>query len=353
LDNDGNVVSTLPEHVVVTKCQNPKHGDYQCTAAMPIYAALKSTYPLKLAAAGIQSPQDVAKALIAAIGPNHAVITDMSVNGPGFVMCRVQAEFLQHHVNILLRSKQLPKPLIAKQTCTVDFSSPNIAKEMHVGHLRSTIIGEAVCRILEFVGHDVKRINHVGDWGTQFGMLIQYLKEEYPEVGAEGSELPNITDLTVFYKNAKERFDENADFKKTAQTGVVQSGDVECLRIWKMLCDVSREQFNLVYSRLDVTVEECGESFYNEKIPPVIEEFNNAGKLRIEEGGAKCVFIDKFKVPLMLQKSDGGFGYDSTDMAALKHRLQVIKADRVIVITDFSQGDHFKMVYAAGHDIGD
>jgi arginyl-tRNA synthetase len=185
-------------------------------------------------------------------------------------------------------------------------------------------------------------------------MLIQYLKEEYPAVGQEGSELPNITDLTGFYKAAKERFDENAEFKKTAQTNVVklQSGDAECLHIWKMLCDVSRKEFNKVYSRLDVTVEECGESFYNAKIPPVIEEFIKAGKIKIEEGGAKCVFVDKYKVPLMLQKSDGGFGYDSTDMAALKHRLQVIKADRVICITDFSQGDHFKMVYAAGHDIG-
>jgi arginyl-tRNA synthetase len=344
----------LPSQVMVTKCQNPKHGDYQCTAAMPIFAALKAKDPAQLARMSIQKPQDVAAAIVAAIGTDHAVLTDLSVNGPGFVMCKVRGQFLQHHVNTLLRSKQLPKPNIPKQICTVDFSSPNIAKEMHVGHLRSTIIGEAVCRILEFVGHDVKRINHVGDWGTQFGMLIQYLKEEYPAVGQEGSELPNITDLTGFYKAAKERFDENAEFKKTAQTNVVklQSGDAECLHIWKMLCDVSRKEFNKVYSRLDVTVEECGESFYNAKIPPVIEEFIKAGKIKIEEGGAKCVFVDKYKVPLMLQKSDGGFGYDSTDMAALKHRLQVIKADRVICITDFSQGDHFKMVYAAGHDIG-
>jgi arginyl-tRNA synthetase len=342
---------------LVSKCQNPKHGDYQCNAAMPVFAALKKDSSMP---DNIRSPPDVARALMAAIGDTHPVIMELSMNGPGFVLCRIRPSFLETHVDRFLQTGILPKPLIPKQTCVVDFSSPNIAKEMHVGHLRSTIIGEAVCRILEFVGHDVHRINHVGDWGTQFGMLIQYLKEEYPEVANHNSDvddqaaLPNITDLTQFYKSAKARFDESADFKKTSQTNVValQSGDPECLRIWKLLCDVSRQEFEKVYQRLDVTTHEFGESFYNAKIPPVIAEFEAAGKISVEEGGAKCVFVDKFKVPLMLQKSDGGYGYDSTDMAALKYRLQELKADRIIVITDFSQGDHFKMVYAAGRDIG-
>jgi arginyl-tRNA synthetase len=182
-------------------------------------------------------------------------------------------------------------------------------------------------------------------------MLIEYLKQEYPNF-AEST--PNITDLTGFYKNAKQRFDEDEVFKKTAQTNVVllQSGDEACLKIWKILCDVSRQEFNKVYDRLDVSVFECGESFYNDKIPAVIQEFEKAGLVRIEEGGAKCVFVDKFRVPLMLQKSDGGYGYDSTDMAALKHRLFTIKAKRIICITDFSQGDHFKMCNTAARDIG-
>lgn len=222
---------------------------------------------------------------------------------------------------------------------------------MHVGHLRSTIIGEAVCRILEFVGYNVERINHVGDWGTQFGMLIQYLKEEYPDFS---SSMPNITDLTAFYKAAKQRFDDDADFKKTAQLNVVklQSGDEECMEIWRLLCDVSRKEFQKVYDRLDVTVRECGESFYNDKIPPVIDEFNEAGLLRVEEGGAKCVFVENYKIPLMLQKSDGGYGYDSTDMAALKYRLHTVKATRSIYITDYTQGDHFAMCFRAARDIG-
>jgi arginyl-tRNA synthetase len=221
---------------------------------------------------------------------------------------------------------------------------------MHVGHLRSSIIGESVCRILEFVGNKVERVNHVGDWGTQFGMLIQYLKEEYPDFA---NTMPDITDLTAFYKAAKGRFDEDADFKKQSQLNVValQGGDEECLKIWKLLCDVSRNEFQKIYDRLDVTLYEYGESFYNDKIPAVIEEFDKAGLLK-ESDGAKCVWVEKAEIPLMLQKSDGGYGYDSTDMAALKFRLHTVKASRIIVITDFSQSNHFAMCNQAARDIG-
>lgn len=335
----------------VERCRDPKHGDYQCNAAMPIFASLKRSGKLP---ADIKSPQQVAAKLIAGLGSDHPVLEDLQVNGPGFVMSRVRPAFLASHMNTMLERGCLPMPVVPPLTCLVDFSSPNIAKEMHVGHLRSTIIGESVCRILEAVGHKVHRVNHVGDWGTQFGMLIQYLKEEYPQVGEAGAELPNITDLTLFYKSAKERFDESPEFKKTSQTNVVklQSGDPECMQIWKMLCDVSRKEFQKVYNRLDVSVEEFGESFYNAKIPAVIDEFAAAGKLEDEQGGAKVVRIEGFKVPLMLQKSDGGYGYDSTDMAALKYRLFDLGADRIIIITDYTQADHFKMVYSAGRDIG-
>ena len=339
----------LPVNNWIKKCADPKHGDYQCTAAMALFAEFKKSGNLP---AGISSASDIGAVVITAIGSDHPVVMDLEVNKIGFILCKLTPSFLQYHINKFIRAGKLPKPSsITPTTCLVDFSSPNIAKEMHVGHLRSTIIGESVCRILEFVGHKVHRVNHVGDWGTQFGMLIEYLKEEYPDFGTGTS---NITDLTVFYKNAKKRFDEDPDFKLTAQLNVVklQSGDEECLRIWKILCDVSRKEFQKVYDRLDITVYECGESFYNDKIPPVIDEFEKAGLVKIEEGGAKCVFVDKFKVPLMLQKSDGGYGYDSTDMAALKYRIQDLKAKRIIAITDFSQGDHFKMCYSAAEKIG-
>jgi len=339
----------LPKNIM-KKCDSPKHGDYQCSVTMPAFASLKKSGDMP---AGIHSPQQLAKVIIDRVGTGHPVIQEMRIQGPGFIMCKISPSYLRSHVAKTLRNKSLPKPVYdgPQETCLVDFSSPNIAKEMHVGHLRSTIIGEAVCRILEFVGYNVERINHVGDWGTQFGMLIQYLKEEYPDFS---SSMPNITDLTAFYKAAKQRFDDDADFKKTAQLNVVklQSGDEECMEIWRLLCDVSRKEFQKVYDRLDVTVKECGESFYNDKIRPVIDEFNKAGLLSVEEGGAKCVFVENYKIPLMLQKSDGGYGYDSTDMAALKYRLHTVKATRSIYITDFTQGDHFAMCFRAAHDIG-
>ncbi|KAL3943301.1 MAG: hypothetical protein SGBAC_002629 [Bacillariaceae sp.] len=343
--------SVLPTAAVpktlVSKCANKKHGDFQCSGAMPAFASLKKSGGLP---AGISSPQQVAQAIVAQLGANHAVLTDMTIQGPGFICFRIATSYLQLQVQKLI-GKSLPKPNVKPQQCVVDFSSPNIAKEMHVGHLRSTIIGESVCRILEFVGHKVERVNHVGDWGTQFGMLIQYLQEEYPDFSEN---MPNITDLTEFYKCAKKRFDEDADFKKTAQlnVGKLQSGNEEFLKMWKILCDISRKEFQKVYTRLDVVTHEFGESFYNDKIPAVIEEFEKHGMISIEEGGAKCVFVKSAKIPLMLQKSDKGYGYDSTDMAALKYRLQTIGAHRIIVITDFSQGDHFVMCNQAANDIG-
>mmetsp|Transcript_53635 Transcript_53635/g.130651 ORF Transcript_53635/g.130651 Transcript_53635/m.130651 type:complete len:854 (-) Transcript_53635:95-2656(-) len=339
---------------IVKKSSTPKHGDYQVSAAMPIFASLKASGDLP---ADVKGPPQLGQKIVDHVssGGKHPIIDEMRLQGPGFIMCKISPSYLDKQLHTLLETKTLPMPSAAEslkgQTCLVDFSSPNIAKEMHVGHLRSTIIGESVCRILEFVGFKVERVNHVGDWGTQFGMLIQFLKEEYPDFAQS---MPNITDLTAFYKAAKQRFDEDADFKKTSQLNVVdlQAGNEECLAIWKILCDVSRKEFQKVYDRLDVTVHEYGESFYNDKIPPVIEEFNKAGLLSVEEGGAKCVFVDDIKVPLMLQKSDGGYGYDSTDMAALKYRLQTVGASRIIVITDFSQGNHFVLCNRAAHMVG-
>ena len=348
-----NADISLPLNMV-TKCSKPKDGDFQCSAAMPVFSFLKKQNMLGDA----KSPQQLAQQIIQTIEKQqNPPIEEIQVVGPGFLAFRVGTKVLEQLTNAIVESGRMPVPKVPVHTCLVDFSSPNIAKEMHVGHLRSTIIGEAVCRILEFVGNKVHRVNHVGDWGTQFGMLIQYLKEEYPDVASNANtELPNITDLTEFYKNAKKRFDESPEFKKTSQLNVVdlQSGNEECLRIWKMLCDVSRREFDKVYKRLDVTTHEFGESFYNEKIPAAIDDFQRAGLLTVEEGGAKCVFLKdkKFKIPLMLQKSDGGYGYDSTDIAALKYRLFEVNADRVVYITDYSQADHFKMVFAAGHDIG-
>jgi len=337
--------------ILVSKCNNVKHGDYQCNSAMPIFQLLKK----EKIQTDIKTPQECAHAIIANIPKGNNVIDTLTVQGPGFILFKIHSSYLQSYMNYILVNG-LPKINSSKENkdvVAVDFSSPNIAKEMHVGHLRSTIIGEAVSRILEYCNYNVHRINHVGDWGTQFGMLIQYLKEEYIDTTDDSKKDVNITDLTAFYKAAKERFDEDAAFKKQSQLNVVklQSGDEECKKIWEKLCDISRINFEKVYKRLHIQLTEVGESFYNPKIPAVIKELEEKNLITIEEGGAKCMFLEpqtKFKIPLMMQKSDGGYGYDSTDMAALKYRIQELNAKRIIYITDFTQGDHFKMVFEAG-----
>lgn len=237
-----------------------------------------------------------------------------------------------------------------KQKVVVDFSSPNIAKNMHVGHLRSTIIGDSLCRILEFMGYDVQRVNHIGDWGTQFGMLISHMHDTFPDFL---NSAPDISDLDGFYKEAKGRFDTEEDFKIRSRETVVrlQSGGEKELEAWKMICEVSRQQFNKIYDRLDIVNNEYGESFYNEMIPPLVEQLEKDG-IVIEDQGAKCIFIPKIKTPLLMVKSDGGFNYDSTDMAAMKYRVDVMKADRIIILTDQGQGFHFKQIEGAAKMAG-
>jgi len=232
-----------------------------------------------------------------------------------------------------------------RQKVAVDFSSPNIAKNMHVGHLRSTIIGEALCRILEFMEHDVVRINHIGDWGTQFGMLISHMHDTYPDFL---DNRPDISDLDGFYKEAKTRFDQEDDFKTRARETVVrlQSGNESELKAWKMICEVSRTQFEQIYERLEITNTEYGESFYNDMIPPLIERLEKEGIVVLDDG-AKCIFVPKIKTPLIVVKSDGGYNYDSTDLAAMEYRLYTLNCTRIIVLTDMGQQFHFKQLEGA------
>lgn len=333
----------------VTRCSVPKQGDYQCNSAMGVFGRLKGKSPLAT------NPRAVAQAIVDNL-PETSLLNNKSVviAGPGFINCRLKTEFLQDRVGLVLSAGVQPPPL-KKQKVAVDFSSPNIAKEMHVGHLRSTIIGDTVCRLLEFCNHEVLRINHVGDWGTQFGMLICHLQDSFPDVEKNA---PNLTDLTAFYKGAKKRFDEEPEFKARAQLQVtyLQSPDpkvnADSRKLWNLLCDISRKEFDKVYDRLGVTLEEFGESFYNPIIPGIIDELEAAKKLK-DSDGATCMFVNgDDKVPLMLRKSNGGFGYDSTDMAAVSYRLRDLKCDWVIYITDAGQADHFKMVFKGAEQAG-
>ena len=326
-----------------------KQWDYQSGFPNKAFNILKKKKQL----GDYKNAQDISSKLAEHIMSNNSgLIAHAEANSQGFLFVRMSDSYLLNEVNTLLNFKdeikiETPKE---KETIVIDFSSPNIAKEMHVGHLRSTIIGESTCRLLEFLGHDVKRVNHIGDWGTQFGMLIEHMKDIFPNYLEEQ---PALKDLDTFYKASKKRFDAEEDFKKRAQENVVklQSGDKEFLKAWNILCDVSRSFFKKLYKRLDITNEEYGESYYNPMIPGVIEELESKGLIKVDKG-AKCLFVPKKKVPLMVQKSDGGYNYDTTDLAAARFRLLDWKATRVIYLTDVGQFSHFDLVFKGSQMAG-
>lgn len=237
---------------------------------------------------------------------------------------------------------------LLKKRVVIDFSGPNIAKELHVGHLRSTIIGECLARIQEFIGHDLLRLNHVGDWGTQFGMLICHLKENHIDVDSL-----SLSDLMHAYREAKKVFDLNPQFKARSRAAVVdlQAKNEESLIIWNKICEVSRRAYQTIYDTLDVTLTERGESFYNPLLPDVAEELLQKGVANISNG-ALCVNTDGHEAPYMIRKSDGGFSYDATDIAALKHRVQVEGAERLIYVVDSGQAAHFDQLKQVGMKAG-
>ena len=229
---------------------------------------------------------------------------------------------------------------------------------MHVGHLRSTIIGDCIARVLEFQGEDVLRLNHVGDWGTQFGMLIAYLREAYPDALTTADAL-DLGDLVTLYRQAKKRFDEDEAFRETARQEVVQlqAGAEDTRRAWQLLCAQSRREFQAIYDLLDVHLTERGESFYNPLLPAVVEDLDKQGLL-VEDAGAKCVFLEGFTnkegeaLPLIVQKSDGGYNYATTDLAALRYRIQQDGAERIIYVTDAGQANHFVQVFQVARRAG-
>jgi len=321
---------------------NPKFGDYQCNNAMGLFKDHGKGL-------GYDSPLKVAEAIKNAL-PANDLIGAITVAPQGFVTIKLSESWLSNQVSHIVGSEiEYQDP--PRKRVVVDFSSPNIAKEMHVGHLRSTIIGESTCRILEFCGHEVHRLNHVGDWGTQFGMLIEYMKETFPNFQEQ---LPEVHDLQEFYKASKKRFDDDDEFKTKAQLAVVdlQSGGEFARSAWQKICEVSRVAFNKIYGRLDISLEERGESFYNSMIPPLVEDLRER-EICVESKGAMCIFTPKTsEIPLMAVKTDGGFGYDSTDLAAIYHRLFVMRTDWIIYVTDLGQELHFHMIFDAAEQAG-
>jgi arginyl-tRNA synthetase len=332
--------------IEVVQSSQEKFGDYQCNTPMRLAKRLKL------------NPRQIAEGIVQKVDA-EPLIQKLDIAGPGFINITISPDYLSKTTQAMYDDPHLgiepPRP---RQRVIVEFSSPNIAKELHVGHLRSTIIGESLARVFEFLGHDVIRLNHIGDWGTAFGMLIAYLKEKHPEI-LTGKQETDLTHLVEWYKASKCRFDENQEFKKKSQLEVValQGGDPDSLKAWNIICDISRKAYNEIYDLLDVTLKERGESFYNPMIPELIEDLEERNQITISDG-AKCIFLPEFKnregnpMPLMIQKSDGGFGYDTTDMAAMRHRVEMENADRIIVITDAGQSQHFQMIHSASVKAG-
>ncbi|MFC4144638.1 arginine--tRNA ligase [Micromonospora mangrovi] len=282
------------------------------------------------------------------------------VSGPGFINLTVADGTLAGLVSALAVDPRLGVPVTAEpETVVVDYSAPNVAKEMHVGHLRSTVIGDAAARLLEWRGHRVVRANHLGDWGTPFGMLIEHLVD----LGeAEATQELSMGDLDSFYKAARAKFDADEAFRERSRRRVValQGGDERTLRLWRLLVEQSERYFLTVYDLLDVTLTDRdfrGESSYNDLLGPVVADLDRLGLLRESEGAA-CVFPqgsvgrDGEPLPLIVRKSDGGYGYPATDLAAVRHRTGELGATRLLYVVGLPQRRHFEMVYAAAAQAG-
>jgi len=330
----------------VTRSTRPQFGHYQCNSAMKLAGQLK------------RPPRDVAAALIDSL-PKVEWIDRLEIAGPGFINIHISPACIEQRLDGALQSETLGVEQVGRsKRVVIDFSSPNIAKEMHVGHLRSTIIGDSLARTLSFLGYDVVRLNHVGDWGTSFGMLIAYLKEERPSV-LDGSEQTDLSHLVEWYRAAKVRFDEDPAFKRRAQLQVVelQGGEPEARSAWELICEISRIGFDEVYRLLDIELEERGESFYNDQLSQIVSYFEGKEMVRISNG-AKCIFLDGFwnregePLPLMIQKADGGYNYATTDLAAVRHRVEQERGDWLIYVTDAGQATHFAMVFQAAGEGG-
>jgi arginyl-tRNA synthetase len=319
-------------------------------------AALRLAKPLK------KPPLEIAKALAEAVDVKDLVAEEngVTVSPPGFVNFVLGRSFLEREAAVVLADPRAGVPNVSQpETIVIDYSGPNVAKEMHVGHIRSTVIGDVLARVLGFVGHRVIRQNHIGDWGTPFGMLIEHLLD----VGADQAahEL-SVGALNQFYQGARKKFDGDPAFADRARQRVVllQGGDAATLEYWQILVSASRRYFGSLYARLSLLLEDtdiCGESFYNSMLSDVAKELEELGVARID-AGALCVFMDEFKgrdgtpTPLIVRKQDGGFGYAATDLAAVRYRVRELGATRLLYVIGSPQQQHLGMVFATARLAG-
>ncbi|NER61586.1 arginine--tRNA ligase [Pseudomonas sp. MAFF212428] len=340
---DGVLPEGLTPAIQVENARDKTHGDFASNIAMMLAKP-----------AGLK-PRDLAEKLINAL-PADPQVSKVEIAGPGFLNFFQNTQALASRLDAALADARLGVHKAGPaQKVVVDLSAPNLAKEMHVGHLRSTIIGDAVARVLEFLGDDVVRQNHVGDWGTQFGMLMAYL-EENPITSDE------LSDLENFYRAAKKRFDESSEFADRARGLVVklQAGDAQCLTLWTRFKDISLSHCQKTYELLNVKLsmaDVMGESAYNDDLANVVDDLRTKGML-VESNGAQCVFLDEFKnaegepLPVIIVKADGGYLYATTDLAAVRYRSGVLKADRALYFVDQRQALHFQQVFAVARKAG-
>lgn len=313
-------------------------GDYQANGVMAVAKKLG------------MAPRQLAEQVLTHLSLD-GIAHKVEIAGPGFINIFLAPEFLAENVDRALKSDRLGVSVPQPQTIVVDYSAPNVAKEMHVGHLRSTIIGDAAVRTLEFLGHNVIRANHVGDWGTQFGMLIAFLELKQQENAGEMA----LADLEGFYREAKKHYDEDAAFAERARSYVVklQGGDEYCREMWRKLVDITMSQNQQAYERLNVTLtrkDVMGESLYNPMLPGIVADLKAKG-LAVESEGATVVFLDEYKnkegepMGVIIQKKDGGYLYNTTDIACAKYRYETLHADRVLYYIDSRQHQHLMQAW--------
>ncbi len=347
MKQQGLIPEETAPRIQVDRTKDKSHGDLATNLAMMLTKA-----------AG-KPPRELAQLIIDNL-PASSHVAKVEIAGPGFINFFIDDNALAKQLQAALADEHLGVSLPKSQTVVVDYSSPNLAKEMHVGHLRSTIIGDSVVRALEFLGHKVIRQNHVGDWGTQFGMLLAYMEELRAQNG-ENANL-ELSDLESFYRAAKLRFDESAEFATRARQLVVelQSGDEYCNKLWREFNDISLSHCHDVYQRLGVSLTRAdvhGESAYNDDLEQVVKDLDAQGLLS-ESNGAKVVFQEEFRnkdgeaLPVIIQKADGGYLYATTDLAAMRYRSGTLHADRALYFVDLRQALHFQQVFSLARTAG-
>ncbi len=321
------------------------------SATRPQFGHYQSNVALRLANSEGKPPREIAAQLVAKFE-----ISDLTeppeIAGPGFINFRLRTDVLTQAVTDELADPHVGVSQTSNpQVVVIDYSSPNVAKQMHVGHLRATVIGDCLRRVLSMLGHKVIAQSHIGDWGTQFGMLVEQILDE----GIDASTL-TLPEAEALYARASAHFGTDQDFAVRARRRVValQAGDEETRNIWRELINVSLAGFNEAYARLGVLLTNddlAGESMYNDDLPEVVAELERSG-ITVVDDGALCVFVEGFAAPMIVRKSDGGFGYSATDLAAIRHRVRNLHANRIIYVVDARQSDHFDLVFAVARKAG-